>query len=45
LVDSENPTLRLPLGKTALMTIGMKIDSVKSDLESGREIAQNAVFD
>jgi len=32
-VYSENPTLRLPLGKLALTTIGMKLDSVKSDLE------------
>ena len=44
LVDSENPTLRLPLGKVALMTIGMKLDSVKSDLESNRVIAESAVF-
>ena len=44
LVDSENPTLRLPLGKVALMTIGMKLDSVKSDLESNRVIAENVVF-
>jgi short-subunit dehydrogenase len=45
LVNSENPTLRLPLGKTALVTIGMKIDSLKSDLESNKEVAKNAVFD
>lgn len=44
LVNSENPTLRLPLGKVALMTIGMKLESVKSDLETNREIAENAVY-
>ncbi|WP_299312038.1 oxidoreductase [uncultured Aquimarina sp.] len=45
LINSENPTLRLPLGKVALMTIGMKLDSVKSDLEKNRKIAENAVYD
>jgi len=44
LVHSEKPSLRLPLGKIALMTIGMKLDSVKSDLESNRKTAENAVF-
>ena len=45
LVDSENPSLRLPLGKVALMTIGMKLDSVRADLEANKEIARNAIFD
>lgn len=44
-VNSENPSLRLPLGRLALMTIGMKLDSVKTDLESNRKIAENAVFE
>ncbi|UZO80370.1 oxidoreductase [Aquimarina sp. ERC-38] len=44
LVNSENQTLRLPLGKVALMTIGMKLDSVKSDLEKNRNTAENAVY-
>ena len=43
-VNSENSTLRLPLGKVALMTIGMKLDSVRADLEANREIAEGAVF-
>lgn len=43
-VNSENPTLRLPLGKTALITIGMKINSLKADLEANREIAEGTVF-
>jgi len=44
LVNSKNPSLRLPLGKVALMTIGMKLDSVKADLASNREIALNAIY-
>jgi len=45
LVNSENPTLRLPLGKVALTTIGMKLDSVKSDLETNRKVAENTVYE
>lgn len=45
LVDKEQTTLRLPLGKIPLMTIGMKIDSLRSDLEKNQRIAENAVFD
>lgn len=44
LVNSKNPTLRLPLGKIALMTIGKKLDSVKSDLDTNRKIAENTVY-
>jgi len=44
LVNSENPSLRLPLGKVALMTIRMKLDSVKSDLETNRKTAEYAVY-
>lgn len=44
LSNAENPTLRLPLGKVALMTIGMKLDSVKADLEQHRATAAGAVF-
>ncbi|MGD1894435.1 MAG: oxidoreductase [Cyclobacteriaceae bacterium] len=44
LVNSENPSLRLPLGKTALMTIGMKLDSVRADLETHRQTAENAIY-
>lgn len=44
LVLAEKPSLRLPLGKTAMVTIGMKIDSMKSDLERNRAIAESAVY-
>jgi len=44
LVNSDNPTLRLPLGKVATITIGMKLDSVKSDLENTRKIAESTVY-
>ncbi len=44
LSKSDSPSLRLPLGKTALITIGMKLDSVKADLEKNRAIAENTVF-
>ena len=43
-VNSGNPSLRLPLGKIALMTIGKKIESVTADLERNRTVAENAVF-
>ncbi|PRX56543.1 oxidoreductase [Flagellimonas meridianipacifica] len=44
LVNSQNPPLRLPLGTTALMTIGMKLHSVRTDLEENRSIAESVVF-
>lgn len=39
------PPLRLPLGKIALASIEMKLESVKKDIESCREIAEGAVFE
>lgn len=45
LANSDNPTLRMPLGKIALVTIGMKIDSVAADLEKHRAVAGGAVFE
>jgi NAD(P)-dependent dehydrogenase (short-subunit alcohol dehydrogenase family) len=45
MVYSENPPLRLPLGKVPLTTIQMKLDSVKKDLEDGRMVAESVVFE
>lgn len=42
--NSDNPPLRLPLGKIALGTIRAKIDSVQSDLDAGSERAERAVY-
>jgi len=44
MVNSKQPTLRLPLGNIALATITMKIDSVKADIEATQHIAKNAVY-
>lgn len=43
-VNSENSTLRLPLGNIPLKTIDMKIKSLQSDLDVNRETASKAVF-
>ncbi len=43
-VNSKDSTLRLPLGSIPLKTIGMKIESLKSDLETNKETALKAVF-
>ena len=45
LVNSAHPPLRLPLGKTALKTIQMKIDSVAADLRTNQQVAERAVFE
>ncbi len=44
LVNTENPTLRMPLGKVALTTIGMKLDSVKADLDFHKATAERSVY-
>ena len=44
IVNSNNPPLRLPLGKVALSTITSKLESIKRDLESTKQIAENAVY-
>ncbi len=44
LVRAENPTLRMPLGKAALKTIGLKLRSVASDVETHRATAEGAVY-
>ncbi len=43
-VHQQNPTLRLPLGKVPMITIGAKIESLKSDLEANRIVAEGAVY-
>ena len=45
MVNEPQVNLRLPLGKIPLTTIRTKIDSLRSDLEENRNIAENAVFD
>jgi short-subunit dehydrogenase len=45
MVNSKNPSLRLPLGKIALMTIGSKMEQVKLDLEKNKEVAEYAIFE
>ncbi|MCE3008039.1 MAG: oxidoreductase [Bacteroidetes bacterium] len=44
LVHRADPPLRLPLGKTALMTIQTKLDQVQTDLDAARELASQAIF-
>lgn len=44
LSNTKNPSLRLPLGKIPLVTIGMKIDSLKADLKRHKLVAENSVF-
>jgi short-subunit dehydrogenase len=44
IVTSENPPLRLPLGKTPMITIAAKLASVQQDLDNYREVAEGAVY-
>jgi len=44
-VESDNPPLRLPLGKVPLTTIQMKLDSVQKDLNDYKEVAESVVFE
>ena len=43
-VNDENATLRHALGSVPLKTIGMKIDSLQSDLDRNRETSLEAVY-
>jgi NADP-dependent 3-hydroxy acid dehydrogenase YdfG len=45
ITNTENPPLRLPLGKVPLNTIQMKIDSIQKDLNDWRSVAESAVFE
>ena len=44
-INSDNMSLRLPLGKVPLTTIALKLDSVKNDMERNRHLSEQAVFD
>ncbi|MCU0444278.1 MAG: oxidoreductase [Microscillaceae bacterium] len=44
LVNTENPPLRLPLGKIALASLEAKLASVQADLENYRSVAERAVY-
>lgn len=44
IINSENPPLRLPLGKVALSTITSKLESIRRDLEATKQIAENTVY-
>lgn len=43
--SQDSPSLRLPLGKLAIHTIEMKLESLRNDMEKNRAIAEAAVFD
>jgi NAD(P)-dependent dehydrogenase (short-subunit alcohol dehydrogenase family) len=45
ITHQENPPLRLPLGRIAVATILSKLESVQLDLQNGRRIAEDSVFD
>ncbi|CCH52931.1 short-chain dehydrogenase/reductase SDR [Fibrisoma limi BUZ 3] len=45
LSNQENPPLRLPLGRIALASILAKIESLRQDVEAGRDVATQAVFE
>ncbi len=45
ITNTENPPLRLPLGKVPLNTIQMKINSVQKDLNDWRSVSESAVFE
>ncbi len=40
----ETPPLRLPLGKTAIVSLTTKLESVQKDLNAYKHIAESAVF-
>lgn len=44
LTRQEKPPLRLPLGKIALVSINAKIDSLRQDVDAGRDVASGTVF-
>lgn len=45
ITNLDTPPLRLPLGKVALTSLEMKLESVKTDIENFRKVAEGAVFE
>jgi NAD(P)-dependent dehydrogenase (short-subunit alcohol dehydrogenase family) len=45
ITNSENPPLRLPLGKIAVMSLTAKLESVSKDLNDFKAIAESTVFE
>lgn len=43
-VNSDNTSLRLPLGRVPLSTMQMKLDAVQSDLDRNAHLAVQAIF-
>ncbi|WP_194777632.1 oxidoreductase [Pararhodonellum marinum] len=44
ITNLDNPPLRLPLGKIAVLSLTSKLESVKSDLNNFRQVAESVVF-
>ncbi|MEM8830908.1 MAG: SDR family oxidoreductase [Cyanobacteria bacterium P01_G01_bin.19] len=44
-VESGNPPLRLPLGADAVGAIETKLESVKADVDAGREVALDTAYE
>jgi NAD(P)-dependent dehydrogenase (short-subunit alcohol dehydrogenase family) len=44
-VESESPPLRLPLGADSVSAIETKLESVKADVDAGRDIAINTAYE
>jgi short-subunit dehydrogenase len=45
ITHQKQPPLRLPLGRIAIATILSKLESVQQDLQNGRRVAEDSVFD
>lgn len=45
IVGLENPPLRLPLGKVAVLSLTTKINSVTTDLNNYRDIAESSIYE
>lgn len=43
-ISSDDPPLRLPLGKIAVASLNAKLESVSRDLERYKEVAENVVY-